>query len=88
LAGKFNTALVTSISPDCPSREKMEPAVRIELTTHGLQNRCSTAELSWLETIENKAFYAVIFAGFLGACILNLYMVCFFSYENDITITD
>ena len=67
---------------------EVEPAVRIELTTHGLQNRCSTAELSWLETIENKAFYAVIFAGFLGACILNLYMVCFFSYENDITITD
>ena len=28
-------------------QQKMEPAVRIELTTHGLQNRCSTAELSW-----------------------------------------
>ena len=27
---------------------RLEPAVRIELTTHGLQNRCSTAELSWL----------------------------------------
>ena len=26
----------------------MEPAVGIEPTTHGLQNRCSTAELSWL----------------------------------------
>ena len=25
----------------------VEPAVRIELTTDGLQNRCSTAELSW-----------------------------------------
>ncbi len=25
----------------------MEPAVGIEPTTHGLQNRCSTAELSW-----------------------------------------
>lgn len=26
---------------------KMEPAVGIEPTTDGLQNRCSTAELSW-----------------------------------------
>ncbi len=25
----------------------MEPAVRFELTTDGLQNRCSTTELSW-----------------------------------------
>jgi hypothetical protein len=25
----------------------MEPAVGIEPTTDGLQNRCSTAELSW-----------------------------------------
>ena len=49
----------------------------IEPATDGLRNRCSTAELHWLKTIENKAFYAVIFAGFLGACILNLYMVCF-----------
>ena len=28
-------------------REEMEPAVGIEPTTDGLQNRCSTAELSW-----------------------------------------
>ena len=27
----------------------MEPAVGIEPTTDGLQNRCSTAELSWPE---------------------------------------
>ena len=26
---------------------RLEPAVGIEPTTHGLQNRCSTAELSW-----------------------------------------
>ena len=26
---------------------EVEPAVGIEPTTHGLQNRCSTAELSW-----------------------------------------
>src|SRR5208282_1207021 len=56
----------------------MEPMAGIEPATDGLRNRCSTAELHWLKTIENKAFYAVIFAGFLGACILNLYMVCFF----------
>ena len=37
----------TSIA-DCRARSlEVEPAVRIELTTHGLQNRCSTAELSW-----------------------------------------
>ena len=66
----------------------LEPALGFEPRTYGLQNRCSTAELSWLKTIENKAFYAVIFAGFLGACILNLYMVCFFSYEDNITITN
>ena len=28
--------------------EKMEPAVGFEPTTDGLQNRCSTTELSWL----------------------------------------
>jgi hypothetical protein len=27
----------------------MEPMVRIELTTDGLRNRCSTTELHWLE---------------------------------------
>jgi hypothetical protein len=27
----------------------MEPAVGIEPTTDGLQNRCSAAELSWLK---------------------------------------
>ncbi len=27
---------------------KMEPMVRIELTTCGLRNRCSTTELHWL----------------------------------------
>jgi hypothetical protein len=26
---------------------KMEPAVRVELTTGGLRNRCSTTELRW-----------------------------------------
>ena len=34
-------------------KEKLEPRVRIELTTDGLQNRCSTAELSWPKTIRN-----------------------------------
>src|SRR4051812_38516993 len=29
------------------SERRMEPAVGIEPTTDGLQNRCSTAELSW-----------------------------------------
>ena len=29
--------------------ERVEPAVGIEPTTDGLQNRCSTAELSWLK---------------------------------------
>lgn len=28
--------------------EEVEPAVGIELTTDGLQNRCVTAELRWL----------------------------------------
>ena len=39
--------LITFISSCCDSQLEVEPAVRIELTTHGLQNRCSTAELSW-----------------------------------------
>ena len=26
---------------------KLEPVVRIELTTYGLRNRCSTTELHW-----------------------------------------
>ena len=29
------------------NKEGVEPAVGIEPTTDGLQNRCSTAELSW-----------------------------------------
>jgi hypothetical protein len=28
-------------------RQEMEPAVGFEPTTDGLQNRCSTTELSW-----------------------------------------
>jgi hypothetical protein len=44
----------------------MEPVVRIELTTHGLQNRCSTTELNWLDVIEGKAFHAVIPTGFFN----------------------
>src|ERR1700721_820503 len=39
---------------------KMEPAVGIEPTTDGLQNRCSTTELSWLKQLEIKAVLAVI----------------------------
>jgi hypothetical protein len=50
----------------------MEPAVGIEPTTYGLQNRCSTAELSWLETIDHKALHAVIFAAYSGACLLKI----------------
>ena len=30
---------------------EVEPAVGIEPTTHGLQNRCSTAELSWQDAL-------------------------------------
>jgi hypothetical protein len=60
----------------------------IEPATDGLRNRCSTTELHWLKTIVNKALYAVIQTNYLGICILDLYMVWFFSYENDITITD
>ena len=30
------------------TNKKVEPAVGIEPTTDGLQNRCSTTELSWL----------------------------------------
>ena len=67
---------------------EMEPMAGIEPATDGLRNRCSTAELHWLTTIENKAFYASILTGFLGACILNLYMACFFCYEDQHTNTD
>ena len=67
-------------------RLEMEPALGIEPRTDGLQNRCSTAELSWLKSIENKAFYAVIFTGYLSCCILDLYMVCSFCYEVQHTI--
>ena len=35
----------------------MEPAVGIEPTTDGLQNRCSTTELSWLKITFLLAFF-------------------------------
>jgi hypothetical protein len=34
---------------------KMEPAVRVELTTNGLQIRCSATELRWLNGTANYA---------------------------------
>ena len=43
-------------------KNKMEPMAGIEPATDGLRNRCSTAELHWLKTIEKSAFYAVILA--------------------------
>ena len=61
----------------------------IEPATDGLRNRCSTAELHWLKTIENKAFFAFISTGVLGACILNilnLHTACFLCYEDQHTI--
>jgi hypothetical protein len=45
-------------------RFELEPAVGIEPTTDGLQNRCSAAELSWLKLPKIKAIFAVIPAGF------------------------
>jgi hypothetical protein len=33
--------------PLLPGNYKVEPAVRVELTTGGLRNRCSTTELRW-----------------------------------------
>ena len=35
--------------------EKLEPVVGIEPTTDGLQNRCSTTELHWLEGLGGTA---------------------------------
>ena len=43
----------------------MEPAVGIEPTTDGLQNRCSTAELSWrplcCKALRKTFWLAVVF---------------------------
>jgi hypothetical protein len=47
----------TLISQDLPIRRvsfEMEPVVGIEPTTDGLQNRCSTAELNWLNATKLK----------------------------------
>jgi hypothetical protein len=41
-----------------PMGLEVEPAVGIEPTTHGLQNRCSAAELSWPE-LEGISFNKV-----------------------------
>jgi hypothetical protein len=43
-------------------KKKMEPMAGIEPATDGLRNRCSTAELHWLKTIENKAFFMLLFS--------------------------
>ena len=34
--------------------ERLEPVVGIEPTTDGLQNRCSTTELNWLDGMKIK----------------------------------
>jgi hypothetical protein len=38
--------------------QRMEPAVGFEPTTDGLQNRCSTTELSWLQSDANNMHVA------------------------------
>ena len=41
---------------------KLEPVVGIEPTTDGLQNRCSTTELNWLEAPQNL-FWRSLYTG-------------------------
>jgi hypothetical protein len=40
-------------------KKKLEPVVGFEPTTDGLQNRCSTTELNWLNHNKNKHLRAV-----------------------------
>src|SRR6266536_2210725 len=58
------------------SHLKLEPVVGLEPTTDGLQNRCSTTELNWL-----NYFIPTTYDGNLvwipSIYILNLYMVAF-----------
>jgi hypothetical protein len=42
---------------------KMEPAVGIEPTTDGLQNRCSTTELRWPRRAWNQAAFTAVKVG-------------------------
>src|SRR5947208_1721837 len=49
-------APIRNFSPIIPALSlhypvKMEPVVGLEPTTDGLQNRCSTTELNWLEPV-------------------------------------
>jgi hypothetical protein len=64
------------MAPECASKKAtssegrtiqdglMEPAVGFEPTTDGLQNRCSTTELSWLKQLKIQAIFAVLPTGF------------------------
>ena len=43
-----------SLNPLMHSYQEMEPVVGLEPTTDGLQNRCSTTELNWLEPVRSS----------------------------------
>src|SRR5258707_12754017 len=43
------------VTPCCECTYKVEPAVGFEPTTDGLQNRCSTTELSWRYLLDWKS---------------------------------
>jgi hypothetical protein len=47
----------------------MEPAVGIEPTTDGLQNRCSTAELSWPLGVIRRVLNDPCLDGQRGECM-------------------
>src|SRR6266568_4075327 len=54
----------------------MEPVVGLEPTTDGLQNRCSTTELNWLNYFQQTTYDGNL-GGLSSTCILSLYMVAF-----------
>lgn len=61
----------------------MEPMVRIELTTDGLRNRCSTAELHWLKPLKINHFRRFLHR--LWGCLHAQFVSgVFSSHENNI----
>lgn len=50
-----------------PKHQRMEPAVGFEPTTDGLQNRCSTTELSWLQQDGNTTRCKLSYKQFYSA---------------------
>ena len=51
---QFRTTRPLSLHRPSVMLSKLEPVVGLEPTTDGLQNRCSTTELNWLEAVRSS----------------------------------